>query len=265
MNPVRAPGVDLGWLGRRRAGSIPSVGTIVRWRRGVVALAVAVSVATGLAACSSSDGGDHRSSPANLPPAAKLLKDSAAAMQEVKSARFDLSGNGKIAGVEVRSAEGIVTSDGRAKGSVKIVQQGSLAELELVVIGGDIYIKGPTGNFAKIPAALAGSVFDPSQILNPDRGLGLLMKFATDGKTVGEEQIDGVDTYKVQAQLDGSLVSHLIPLPAVNKVPGTMWISKETDQLVQIFVTAPQAGGKTTQLTLHLSDFGVEANITPPT
>jgi hypothetical protein len=29
-------------------------------------------------------------------------------------------------------------------------------------------------------------------------------------------------------------------------------------------VNAPQAGGKTAQLTLHLSDFGLSVNITPP-
>lgn len=224
----------------------------------------AASLATVLAACSSG-GSPHPAVTASFPPAAGLLKDSAAAMKKVASSRFDLAGSGRIAGVEVRSAQGVVTGDGGAQGSVKIVQNGALAELQLVVVGGDIYIKGPTGTFAKLPAAAAGATFDPSQILNPDRGLSVLLQFATDGKTVGEEDVGGVDTYRIQADLDGSLVSHLMPLPAANKVPGTLWVSKGTSELVQVAVTAPQPGGQSAHLTLHLTDFGVETHITPPT
>jgi hypothetical protein len=90
------------------------------------------------------------------------------------------------------------------------------------------------------------------------------MKFATEAKTVGEENVDGTDAYKVEAQLDGTLVSHLMPLQAVNKVPGTMWIDKDNHRLVRISVTTPQPGGEQSELTLDLTDFGVQAEITPP-
>ena len=225
---------------------------------------VAATLPAVFAGCSSGPDDEPTPSVASLPPAAPLLKDSAAAMREVKSAKFDLAGRGSIAGVEVDSAEGTVTSDGRAQGIVHIKQSGSLVELELVVIGEDIYIKGPTGQFAKLPKGAAGSVFDPSQILSPDRGLARLLEFASEAKTVGEEEVDGIDTWKVEAKLDGTLVSHLMPLPTVNNVPGTLWISKDDGKLVQIAVTTPQAGGETAQITLHLSDFGVQTEITPP-
>jgi lipoprotein LprG len=240
------------------------VRTIVGWRRGVVAAVVAITLPAAFVACSSGGGDGPSPSVASLPPAAPLLNDAAEATRQVKSARFDLAGNGSIAGVEVDDAAGTVTSDGRAQGIVHIKQAGSLVEIELVVIGKDIYIKGPTGHFVKVDAEVAGAVFDPSQILSPDRGLAELLEFATEAKTVGEEEIGGVDTWKVEAQLDGTLVSHLMPLPAVNKVPGTLWISKDDGKLVQISVTAPQAGGKTAEITLHLSDFGVQTEITPP-
>jgi lipoprotein LprG len=238
--------------------------TIVGWRRVIVTAVVAASLPAVFVGCSSSGGDDHPTATANLPPAAGLLKNSAAAMRKVTSARFHLAGKGSIAGIEVDSADGTVTSDGRAQGTVRIVQQGSLAELELVVVHSDIYIKGPTGKFAKLPAGAAGGVFDPSQILSPDEGLARLEEFATEGRTVAEENVDGVDAYKVAAQLDGALVSHLIPLPAVNTVPGTLWIAKDGARLIRISVVAPQAGGKTAQLTLDLSDFDLETNITPP-
>ena len=233
------------------------------WGRGLAAAVVAVAVAEALTACSS--GGDNDEPEASLPAAATLLKDSAAAMRQVHSSRFELHGKGSIAGVEVDSATGVVTSDGDASGSVQILQNGQNVHLDLIVHAGDIYIKGPTGDFAKLPPGAAGSVFDPSQILNPDRGLASLMEFAKNGKTVGEEDVEGVDTYKVTADLDGSLVSHLMPLPAVNTVPGTLWIGKDSPELHQIMVTVPKAGNAPeTQLTLRLFDFGVDVDITPP-
>src|SRR4051812_5050553 len=150
---------------------------------------MAAALPAGFAGCSSS-GDNSATTPANLPAAAGLLKDSAAAMQNVKSAKFDLSGKGSIQGVEVDSAQGTVTSNGKAQGAVKILQQGSLVELDLVVIGSDIYLKGPTGTYQKLPSALTGGVFDPSLILNPDRGLAKLEQFATNAQTVGEETVN---------------------------------------------------------------------------
>jgi lipoprotein LprG len=238
--------------------------TIAGWRRGMLAAIVAVALPAGLAGCSSSGGNDGATTAANLPAAAGLLKASSQAMQDVESAKFQLTGKGSLAGVEVDSASGTVTSDGRAQGSVKILQNGSLAELDLIVIGPDIYIKGPTGSYIKLPPGAAGGVFDPSLILSSDRGLAKLEEFATNGKTVGEETVNGVDTYKVTADLDGTLVSHLMPMAAANSVPGTLWIAKDGNQLVQISVTTQQPGGKTADLTLGLSDFGVQTNITPP-
>jgi lipoprotein LprG len=242
---------------------MPFVLTIAGWRRGVVAAVVAATLPAVLVGCSSK-GTDQPSPGASLPAADGLLKASAAAMKQVKSARFTLAGKGSIAGVEVDSAEGTVTSDGRAQGTVKILQEGSVVSLELIVINSDIYLKGPTGQFKNLGPNAAGAVFDPSKILNPTEGLARLEGFATDARTVGEENVDGVDAYKITASLDGSQVSQLIPLTAVNSVPGTLWISKTTKQLVQISVVAPQAAGKSAQLTLDLTDFGLQTNITPP-
>jgi len=224
-------------------------------------LLAAVAVA-GLAACSSSGPAEPS---ASLPGATGLLHRSAARMKSVTSAKFELTGKGRIAGVEVDRAEGIVTSDGRATGSVQIEQAGSLVRLDIVVVGGDIYIKGPTGRFQKLPPGAAGAVFDPSQILNHDQGLATLMQFAREARTVAADQVSGVDTYRVTAQLDGSLVSHLMPLPAQNQVPGVLWIGADSPELEQIMVTVPQSGGgQEGQLTLRLFDFGVRADITPP-
>jgi lipoprotein LprG len=235
--------------------------TVRRTKAAAVSLLAALLLA-GLAACSSSGPAQPT---ASLPSGAGLLHRSAAKMRTVTSARFELTGRGAIAGVEVDSAQGVVTSDGRAQGTVKLLQSGSHVELAIVVVGGDIYIKGPTGSYQKLPKGAAGAVFDPSQILDPDRGLAALLQLARDPRTVAAEAVQGVETYKVTAGLDGRLVSHLMPLPATDEVPGTMWVGKASPELDQIMVTVPASGSRQeTELTLRLYDFGVQATITPP-
>ena len=51
---------------------------------------------------------------ANLPAGDTLLKDSAAAMHDVKTAQFKITSDGPIAGLSLRKAEGQLTREGSA-------------------------------------------------------------------------------------------------------------------------------------------------------
>ena len=222
-----------------------------------------VALALAFAACSSSSGPSDDSTA--LPSAPALLQRSAQQMKTVRSARFDLRVNGTIAGVAVKKAVGIITSDGKASGTVDIEEGGSLVEIDLIVANGTIYVKGPTGTYLPLPSGLTGGLFDPSKILSPTGGLSALLESAKDGKTVREEKVGGVDTYRVTAILDANLLGKLMPLPSAQSVPGTLWIGKDTPYLYRITVDTTQPGEQNpTELTLTLSGFGVPADITPP-
>ena len=83
-------------------------------------LAAGVVAILALSAC-------HSSKPSGpLPKAPDLLPRAVAAMRAVTSARFELTGRGKIQGVEVDRADGILTSTGDASGTVQITQAGLL-------------------------------------------------------------------------------------------------------------------------------------------
>ena len=75
----------------------------------------------------------------------------------------------------VQSAKGDLTAAGDAQGTATIIQFGQLIEVEFVLAGGELYIKGVTGGFTQVPAALAGSVYDPSAILDPDQGVAKVL------------------------------------------------------------------------------------------
>ncbi|MGH3591792.1 MAG: LppX_LprAFG lipoprotein, partial [Pseudonocardiaceae bacterium] len=116
--------------------------------------------------CSSGSGQQ-----ANLPQGAAVLADSAKAMREVTSTHFTLDVEGNSPGVQLRSAEGQLTRAGSAKGVAKVDEGAQLLELQFVIIGQDLYLRPPTGPIQKLPLSFAGTVYDPSVILNPDRGI----------------------------------------------------------------------------------------------
>src|SRR5438046_7092349 len=95
--------------GKSAAGSILSMRAARTARRGV-ALTAAVASFTLLAACS------HSSPPAPtisaLPSGRTLLREASRTMAAVTSARFSLQMQGSLGGLDVRTAAGVLTSEG---------------------------------------------------------------------------------------------------------------------------------------------------------
>src|SRR5262245_54014090 len=128
----------------------------------VAVLSVLVAGVLALAGCSKdkpkTDTGD-------LPSAGGLLVAGADAMRNVPSAHFHTDAQGTISGLALHKADGVLTLDGRAKGTATVEQVGSVVELDFVIVGTSLYLKGPTGGYQKLPLALAATVYDPSAIL----------------------------------------------------------------------------------------------------
>jgi lipoprotein LprG len=186
-------------------------------------------------------------------------------MADVRSGRFSLSVKGQIGGLEVRRAEGVMTRDGAASGTVDLEQAGSLVELEVVYVGGTIYVKGPTGPFQRIPDSLAGTVYDPTDLLDPSSGLVRLLRTAREARTESQEDVDGEAAYRVSATLDGSVLGPLVPNPVPANVPATLWIGVDEPLLLRVSTELPASGSAAaTQLTLSISEFNLEVHVTAP-
>src|SRR5688572_22956616 len=107
----------------------------------------------------------------NLPAAEGLLKESGTAMGGIKTAKFLITADGTIAGVALKRAEGVLTKEGNAQGTAQVEQMGATVELTFTIVGQTMWLKGPTGDYQQLPLALAASVYDPSAILDPNRGI----------------------------------------------------------------------------------------------
>jgi lipoprotein LprG len=195
---------------------------------------------------------------ANLPDGTTLLADSAKAMRAVTTVHFALEVQGNAPGVQLRAAEGQLTREGAAQGTAKVDEGRQILELGFVIIGQDLYLRPPTGPVQKLPLSFAGSVYDPSVILNPDRGIAAVLASGTGATTEAREQVDGVDTYRIQAKFPAQPLGTLVPGLATDKT-SEVWIAVQGSRLIK--AQFPTTYGTDTG---HFSGFDAQVQITPP-
>lgn len=203
------------------------------------ALAALAALALTLTGCTST--ADDKTPPADLPAAQTLLADGAKAMAEVKSAHFVIDVNGKISGLTLKRAEGDLTQEGSAQGTASIEQFGTAIEAQFVIVGSDLWLKAATGGFQKLPLAAAATVYDPSAILDPNRGVAKLLTSVKSATTQAKETVDGKETYKIQVEPDPVALAALIPGVGAG-VTGHVWLDATTKQLVKGEFTIPAKG-----------------------
>ncbi|MFC5287409.1 LppX_LprAFG lipoprotein [Actinokineospora guangxiensis] len=212
-------------------------------------------LAVGLAAGCSSGGEDT----AGLPDAAQVLKDAAAASGAISSAHFSLKVNGTVPAIPVQEAEGDLTKEGSAKGTVKLTLMGNLFDGEFVLVDGGLFIKGPTGGWQQLPAALTSSLYDPSAILDPQRGVAKVLGGLQDPVTEAREDVAGESTLRVVGTAAQQDVSSLVP-GVSGDARVTVWVSEATKRPVKASVALPDNAS----VDLTLTDVDVPVTVTPP-
>ncbi|GIH28796.1 hypothetical protein Aph01nite_71060 [Acrocarpospora phusangensis] len=193
------------------------------------------------AACSSAD----------LPDGPELLVKSGSAMGAVRTVAFTLSTEGEPE-VQVRRAEGSLTRAGDAKGSIQVRLIGTLQELEFVLLGPDVYLKGPTGGFQKsMTREQLAAFYDPGAVIS---GVPALLAAGKDVTVEGEE----AGAYKVSVTMPPEALVKVVP-GITQPVTGTLLIDKATSRLTRIELPVP--GGT---ITVALADYDAPVTVTAP-
>jgi lipoprotein LprG len=218
----------------------------------LAAMALGAAIVTG---CSSS--GD-----ASLPDAGALLKDSAQAASGVTSTHFTLKVNGTVPGLSVHSLDGDLTkaNGGGAKGTGTLELMGQVVDAQFVLVNGSLYIKGPTGGFQRIPATLSSSIYDPSAILDPQRGIPKVLSSVQGPKTDGKEDVDGTPTYRVTGTVPKDALAALVP-GASSDANATLWLRQDGGHL-PVKASLGYPGGASVDVTL--SDVDKPVTVTAP-
>lgn len=199
-----------------------------------------------------------------LPAGPDLLSKAATAMAAVRTVAVDVRVDPALNTLPVRAATGKLTATGDAIGTATINQGTSTVDFNFVVAKGTVYLKGPTGSYQRFPLAMAASLYDPTALLSPDRGIAALLRTATNGVTQAREDVNGVPTYRVQANFDPNLLSAVVPgLSGANS--GTVWLDQADSRLAKAQIQVPNpSGGPPAPVTVALSDFNSPVAVTPP-
>jgi lipoprotein LprG len=184
-------------------------------------------------------------------------------MTTVLTAHITIDTSGKVGTIPLRTADGDLTKEGSAKGSIKLLALGQVVQLDFVVIGDAFYIKGLTGGWQKASAAEVATFYDPSGILDPTRGVAKVLATATNAKTEATETVNGVSTYRVSVNLDNKIVATVVPdTPA--GTTGKVWLDQGTKRLVRAELDVSAAGGGPGTVTINLTDLDKPVTINAP-
>ncbi|MBV9516258.1 MAG: LppX_LprAFG lipoprotein [Mycobacteriaceae bacterium] len=215
--------------------------------RSTAALVVAIALFVALTAgCSKSSN----QSTANLPDAATLLKQSTQTTRDLKSAHLELSVQGKIEHLPVKTVSGDLTNTPAvaAKGHARFTMGEGDVDADFVVLNGTLYGSLDPNSWNDFGSA--ANIYDISVILNPDTGLANILSSLTDPKAQGRETVNGVQTVKITGQVTADAVNKIAPKVASGgNVPATVWIREDGNHdLVQ--VKLEPSSGNSIQMTL---------------
>jgi hypothetical protein len=147
-------------------------------------------------------GGDSDSKPSsssnapNAPSAADLLQKAGTATKAAKSFHFNFTHeNGTMPmplGLRLTSAEGDYAAPDRIKAGVKAKAASANLAVDIIAIGDRTWITNPfTRKWQSLPDTTVSDIADPNAIV------GALVSNLKDPKIAGEQDVDGVKTYRV--------------------------------------------------------------------
>ncbi len=227
--------------------------------RRLPAVLASLSIATALfAGCSSGP----KQSGAPLPDATTLVKQSADATKNVKSAHLVLKVNGKIPGLPIKVLTGDLTTapSTAAQGNTTITLGGSDIQIDFVVVDGELYATLTPNKWSDF--GKASDVYDVSVLLSPDAGLANLLANFSNAKAESRDTINGQTTVRISGNVSADAVTKIgLPISSGQSLPATVWIQETGDhELVQ--VSLQKSSGNSVQMTL--SNWGESVQVTKP-
>jgi lipoprotein LprG len=183
-------------------------------------------------------------------------------MGHVTRARLWLKVKGDLQAIRVQEAQGVIAREGET-GEVSATaianSGGQQVRLDYILTGGDGYLKS-NGGWTLLPKIL---IFDPSVLLDSNRGLASMLARATDVHTEGSELVSGTASYRVRANVPTDLPERLAVATAAPTLPATLWVAQKGNWLLRAQISW-EGTSAPTELTLTLSDFNKPIAIKPP-
>jgi lipoprotein LprG len=149
-------------------------------------------------------GSDTKPAATNAPGSADLLTKAGAATKAAKSFHFNFTQDANATmpmplSFRLVSAEGDYAAPDRIKAGVKAKAASANVSVDVIGVGDRTWITNPfTRKWQSLPDTTVSDIADPSAIV------GALLTGLKDPKVVGEQDIDGVKTYRVSGTIDSA-------------------------------------------------------------
>jgi lipoprotein LprG len=228
-------------------------------RRSIIAVVIAAfAICAPVAACSS----NKQAGAPPLPDAATLLKESADTTKTVTSVHVDLTVNGTVPHLPVKTLTGDLTNVPAvaAKGHTKVTVGGDDVEADFVVVDGILYAALDPNQWT--PFGQASNIYDVSVILNPDNGLANVLNNFTNPKAEARETINGIQTVRITGQVSADAANKIAPnMSSGGAVPGAVWIREDGNHDLVQAKLEPSAGNS---VQMTLSNWNQPVTVTKP-
>lgn len=225
--------------------------------------AVPLAAAAALALTSCSGGGDAASDD----PPEQRLERAADLLDETSSVRVTVEGEDlPESGAAVIGAEGVAVPPDSFEGDIRVRDGDLSATVEVVSVGGEVWAKLPlTTEFAVVDPESLG-FGDPGVLLDPERGVGRLLRSAADVAPGEDVRLDGDVLAQVSAVLPGELVGDVLTIADGDaEVATTFAVDPDSGRLRRAVLTGPfLPGGGDQTYTVLLEDYGRDVEISAP-
>jgi hypothetical protein len=227
--------------------------------RRLLTLVTPLALLAGLTACS-----DDGPTPTDLPDAAAVLTDAAAAFADVTSLHVVVDIDPPLGTlVPIARVDIDLTAEGATSGKAQIVI-GSLITADMIsTTDGRSFLDIGTGWFE---TDMVASAYDTTAILDPDRGIAKLLATATGAQTVGSEKVGDTDAWKITCTLSSDVVESLVPADLPDgALTGELWIARDTNLLVKAIVSVPATSvSDPATIDMTITNYNVPVTISAP-
>jgi len=200
---------------------------------------------------------------------ARALREGGAAMAKVKTVHANLKftkGTVSFRGFTLVAAKTAVRLPADSDTTYTVRQKDVQIALEVIISGGRVYLHLPFSGYNEITGADAADIPDLAKLFDAKSGLPAVIPAARSPKYVAVEQIDGVDSHKVEATYTTNQIHSMLPqLTSSGDVDAVIWVGG-SDHLIRKAVLSGPFGdnGAASSVEVDLSGFDGAVTIATP-
>ena len=224
-----------------------------------------------LAACGGDGDGEEEASAETL-DVTVLLDSAVIQFTELESFHFALDFDGDTSpmeelSIDMQTIEGdvIIPDKLDARVQAKARQFGGInVNVALVGIGEDAWVTNPFDQSMWLPLEGGNPL---NGLFNPSDGVAAVIRGAANPTVTGEEEIEGVATWRVEGTIDsGDLTAFLDSAEPGYPVNGTIWIGKADNIIYRIYLLGRLTAEEQPEILrrLNFSNFNDVEPIEPP-